>query len=60
MATRKRTIRKMTPTSRKLAKLCNDLESVLRRLRNMQSEITTGDLAQSALAHEQKVRPRSG
>ena len=35
MAYRKRTLRKLTPEARKLAKLIGDLESVSRKLKNL-------------------------
>ncbi len=39
MAVRKRTLRRMTPQTRKFHKLCNELESVQKRLKNFGTEI---------------------
>jgi len=48
---RKATLRRMSPTTRKYAKLLNDLDSVLRRSKNMVEEIQRLELDSRALAH---------
>ena len=52
---RKATLRKMSPETRKYAKLLNDLESVLRRGKNMVEEISRLELDSRALAHAKQV-----
>lgn len=51
MAFRKSTLRKMSPTARKYAKLLNELESVLRKGKNTVEEIQRLELDSRALAH---------
>ena len=51
MAYRKATLRRMPPQTRKYARLLNDLESVLRRGRNMAEEIARLELDSRALAN---------
>ena len=48
---RKATLRRMSPTTRKYAKLLNELDSVLRRSKNMVEEIQRLELDSRALAH---------
>ena len=48
---RKATLRRMPPATRKYAKLLNDLESVLRRGKNMVEEVSRLELDSRALAH---------
>ena len=48
---RKATLRKMSPETRKYARLLNDLESVLRRGKNMVETISRLELDSRALAH---------
>ena len=48
---RKATLRKMPPKTRQYARLLNDLESVLRRGKNMVEEISRLELDSKALAH---------
>jgi len=54
MATRKRTLRNLPPVTRKLIRLCDELESVERRLRNMRATIE--DLELVARAEEARRR----
>ena len=51
MAFRKVTLRRMPPVTRKYAKLLNELESVLRRGKNMVEEVSRLELGSRALAH---------
>ena len=51
MAYRKATLRRMPPATRKYARLLNDLESVLRRGKNMAEEVSRLELDSQALAH---------
>jgi hypothetical protein len=51
VAFRKSTLRRMSPTTRKYARLLNDLESVLRRGKNMVEEIQRLELDSRALAN---------
>jgi len=48
---RKATLRKMPPVTRKYAKLLGELESVLRRGKNLVEEIARLELDSRALAH---------
>lgn len=51
MAYRKATLRRMSPVTRKYAKLLGELESVLRRGKNLVEEIARLELDSQALAH---------
>ena len=51
MAYRKATLRRMPPVTRKYAKLLGELESVVRRGKNMVEEIARLELDSRALAH---------
>ena len=51
MAYRKATLRRMSPETRKYARLLNDLESVLRRGKNMVETIARLEFESRALAH---------
>ena len=51
MAYRKATLRRMPPATRKYARLLNDLESVLRRGKNMVEQVSRLELDSRALAH---------
>ena len=51
MAFRKATLRKMPPVTRKYARLLNDLDSVLRRGKNVVEEIQRIELDSRALSH---------
>ena len=56
MAFRKATLRRMPPVTRKYAKLLNELDSVLRRSKNMVEEIQRLELDSQALAHAKEER----
>ena len=49
MAFKKRTLRRMSPTARKVARLAGELDSVARRLKNMLPELQRLDLDSKAL-----------
>jgi len=49
MAYRKKTLRKMSPTARKVARLAGELDSVSRRLKNFIPELQQLDLDSQAL-----------
>jgi len=51
---RKATLRKMPPITRKYAKLLGDLESVLRKGKNLVSELSRIEFESQALAHAKK------
>ena len=51
MPYRKATLRRMPPETRRYAKLLNDLESVLRRGKNLVETIGRLELDSQALAH---------
>lgn len=57
MAYRKATLRRMPPETRKYAKLLNDLESILRRGKNMVETISRLELDSRALANARKIYP---
>jgi len=50
MAYRKRTLRRMSPVTRKYARLLGELESVLRRAKNLTEEISRLEFDSKALA----------
>ena len=54
MPYRKATLRRMPPVTRKYAKLLGELESVLRRGKNLVEEISRLELDSRALAHAQE------
>ena len=49
MALRKKTLRRMSPTARKVARLAGEAESVARRLKNLIPELQQLDLDSKAL-----------
>ncbi len=51
MAFKKKTLRRMSPTARKVARLAGEAESVARRLKNLIPELQRLDLDSQALAH---------
>jgi hypothetical protein len=51
MAYRKATLRKMPPVTRKYAKLLGELESVVRKGKNLVEQIARLELDSQALAH---------
>jgi hypothetical protein len=54
MALRKRTIRKMSPVARKLARLINEFQSTARRLKYLLSDIQDLEYAVTAFTLERK------
>jgi len=56
MSYRKTTLRRMSPVTRKYAKLLGELESVLRKGKNMVEEIQRLELDSRALAHAKEQR----
>ena len=56
MPYRKTTLRRMSPVTRKYAKLLGELESVLRKGKNMVEEIQRLELDSRALAHAKEQR----
>ena len=59
MAYRKKTLRKMSPTARKVARLAGELDSVSRRLKNLIPELQQLDLDSKALQHAKEQRKDS-
>ncbi len=55
---RKATLRRMPPQTRRYARLLNDLESVLRRGKNMVEKIARLELDSRALAHAKELPDR--
>lgn len=57
MAYKKRTLRQMSPTARKVARLIGELESVARRLKNLIPELQRLDLDSQALKNARAIYP---
>jgi len=57
MAYRKKTLRTMSPTARKVARLAGESESVARRLKNLLPDIQRLELDSQALANARKIYP---
>lgn len=57
MAFRKQTLRRMAPTSRKLAKLIGELESTTRRLKHLLEEVSRQERDAAALKFAKDHRP---
>jgi len=57
MAYRKKTLRQMSPTARKIARLAGELESVARRLKNLIPDLQRLDLDSQALANARQIYP---
>jgi hypothetical protein len=55
MAFRKKTLRTMSPTARKVARLTGELESVARRLKNLIPELQRLDLDSQALGNARAI-----
>ena len=55
MAFRKKTLRTMSPTARRVARLAGELDSVSRRLKNMIIDIQRLDLDSRALANAKQI-----
>lgn len=58
MGYRKATLRRMSPVAKKYAKLVNELESVLRRAKNLMEEIQRIELDSQALWKQHEAQPR--
>ena len=56
MAYQKKTLRSMLPTTRKVARLIGELESVARRLKNLIPELQEMELESIALKNSMKGR----
>lgn len=59
MAYRKKTLRSMSPTARKVARLIGELDSISRRLKNLIPDLQRLDLDSQALAHAKEQRKDS-
>ena len=57
MAYRKKTLRTMSPTARKVARLTGELDSVARRLKNLIPELQQLDLDSQALKNAKAIYP---
>ena len=55
MAYRKRTLRKMSPTTRKIARLIGELDSITRRLKSLIPEIRDIEFQSQALATAKQI-----
>lgn len=55
MAYRKKSLRKMSPTARKVARLAGELDSVSRRLKNLIPELQQIELDSKALANAKAI-----
>jgi len=60
MAYRKKTLRSMSPTTRKLARLIGELESVNRRLKNLVPDIQRLEADSQALWRQRKAKVEAG
>jgi len=56
MAYRKKTIRRMSPTTRKVARLIGELESVARRFKHLVPDIQHLELSDEALLNIKKYK----
>ena len=60
MTIRNKTIRRMPgPTSRGLARLLNEQESVLRRMKNLLPKVISAEFAENAMLTKAKAQPRN-
>lgn len=55
MAFRKKTLRTMSPTARKVARLIGELDSISRRLKNLMPELQQLDLDSKALKNAKAI-----
>ena len=55
MAFKKRTLRRMSPTARKVARLAGELDSISRRLKNLLPELQSLDIDSKALEHAKAI-----
>ena len=60
MAYRKKTLRSMSPTTRKVARLLGELGSIERRFKNLMPEIQRLELDSQALANATEQAKQSG
>ncbi len=56
MTYRKKTLRQMSPTARKVARLAGEAESVIRRLKNLIPDLQRLDLDSQALFNTKKAQ----
>ncbi len=56
MAYRKKTLRSMSPTTRKVARLIGELDSVTRRLKNLMPEVQRIEMESQALKTAKQPR----
>ncbi len=59
MAYRRKTLRQMSPVTRKLARLRGELASVDRRLANMIPEVQSIEMESQALRNQNTAKPQS-
>ncbi len=59
MAYRRKTLRQMSPVTRKLARLRGELASVDRRLANMIPEVQSIEIESQALRNQNQARPHA-
>jgi iron-sulfur cluster repair protein YtfE (RIC family) len=57
MAFKKKTLRRMSPTARKVARLAGELDSISRRLKNLIPELQQLDLDSQALKNARAIYP---
>ncbi len=57
MSLRKKTLRRMSPTARKLARLMGELDSIQTRIKNLIPEIESLELDSAALKNARAVNP---
>ena len=60
MPMRKKTLRRMSPKARKLAKLIGDLESVTKRLKNYLADVQELELWARAAQERKRAEERKG
>ena len=60
MALRKKTLRKMSPTTRKVARLIGELGSVEQRLKNLLPEIKNIEFESQALQNAKQINSLKG
>jgi hypothetical protein len=60
MSFRKKTLRQMTPTTRKVARLIGELSSVERRLKNLLPEIKNIEFEAQALRNAKQINQPTG
>ena len=60
MAYRKKTLRSMSPTTRKVARLIGELDSVSRRLKNLMNAIKDNEFEAQALRNAKQINNLEG